>query len=104
MTQVINANGDVLTAESKNPWTETILSVGNDDGTPTDSTAKLVAYGNSSVADTKLLLDTDESNPDYLNSFGFTTSTAAGSRDAQITINIPDGLDATSFKVPDGGA
>lgn len=101
MTQITNAAGDVLTATANGSWSETILAI--DDPGKTGGSA--VAKGNSSSSALVLLLDGDTSNdPQFLNTFTFSTSSAASPSDATITINIPDGLDATSIKVPKSGA
>ncbi|KIS03161.1 MBG domain-containing protein [Paucilactobacillus wasatchensis] len=101
VTQVLNAAGDTLTATGSGVWTDSIAAT----DTAEVGAATVTASGNSSTASTQLLIDGDTTNdPDLLNSFSFTTSTAAPVDDAQITITIPDGLDATGIKVPDGGA
>ena len=104
VTQIINAAGETLTATADGTWTETIRASG-DDGKDGNTSAKVSAIGNSSLAPDQLLLNSDTSDdPTSLNSFTFSTLSASDLTDATITITIPDGLDATSVKLPAAGA
>ncbi len=101
LTQVINAAGDTITSTAADSWTETVLA-SRDSG---EQSADMTAVGNSSSSSTKLLLDNDLTNdPTSLNTFVFSTESANSLTDAIITLNIANGLDATSIQVPSEGA
>ncbi len=102
MTQIINAAGDTLMSTASGVWTENILAAGS---LGDDDIITVGGGGNSSTASMQLLLDNNTSNdPDFLNTFGFSTDSADNLTNAKITLAVPDGLDVTGIKVPASGA
>ena len=90
-------NGQTLTATSQ-PWTEKMMAIG--DGV-TPAVGNVDIYGNSGTAPSKLLLrGSAADNPKYLSSYAFGVNSATPIKDAQITLTVPDGIDATGIQVP----
>ncbi len=100
VTQKTDDNGTTKTFTADAAWTETILGT---DSTPTVATA-VSSFGNNSHAEKQLVLDSDPTNdPSVLDSFTFNYQSPSATTDAKITLDIPDGLDATSVSVPVSG-
>lgn len=100
VAQKTDETGTTKTFTADAAWTETILGT---DSTPTVA-GNVGAFGNNSKAATKLVLDSDPTNdPSVLNSFSFNYQSPSATPDAKITLDIPDGLDATSVSVPVSG-
>lgn len=103
-SQIINGDSTNNTiTDSADPWKVTILP--NNGGTNVgQSDVSPIAKGNSTGNSSQLVLDNIPSDdPENLNSFGFEFNSAANATDTQITINVPDGLDATSIQTPAQG-
>ncbi|WP_137630416.1 mucin-binding protein, partial [Secundilactobacillus hailunensis] len=90
-------NGQTLTATSQ-PLTEKMMAIG--DGV-VPAVGNVDVYGNSGTAPGKLLLNSSAADsPKYISSYGFGVDSATPITDAQITITVPDGIDATGVQVP----
>ena len=101
ITQTIDTTGKTLTATASGTWTDTLAST----DTSITGTATVTTGGNGSVKANEIVINTTTADdPLYLNSFSFKTSSAADLTNANITITIPDGFDATGIKVPIAGA
>ncbi|WP_171001842.1 MucBP domain-containing protein [Loigolactobacillus binensis] len=95
------ANGTQLTGTG-GTWSEVLLGTGDD--IPAAESLYTSSNGNSTAIDaTKkvLLLDSDPTNdPQYINNYRFDNQSALAVTDAQISLDIPDGIDATGLVLP----
>ncbi|WP_461240828.1 mucin-binding protein [Paucilactobacillus sp. N302-9] len=85
------------TTADNSVWTEQIAAA---DQADTETTATVSGKGNSSTAVDKLILNAGPDAPQYINQVTVNTDSAYEITDAQITFNIPDGIDGTGFTVP----
>jgi hypothetical protein len=98
MVQKTNDAGDTATYTSKDAWTATILGT---DSTQ-DVSLKPAALGNSNADSTKLNQDPSK-NPATLLQFKYAYHAAAATKNATITLTVPDGLTINKIEVPAGG-
>ncbi len=89
-----------LTDTSDTLWSEKMAS---STATVSPDTGVMLVAGNSGTSGDKLTLDTDTSNdPQYICIYRFATESVQAITDAQIEIDVPDGIDATGIKLPVG--
>lgn len=84
------------TVADNSVWTEVIAAA---DAVDTETTATISSKGNSS-GKSDILTNSKSTTLAYVNQVSLDTDSASGITDAQITINVPDGVNATAVTVP----